>query len=389
MTPGTSGTATNFIVNGGLQNPCCGTSAITAGPDGNLWFTEPSLNEIGVITTSGAVTQYSDPSSLGYGSIVAGPDGNLWFTEPNSDQIGKITTSGTITQYPIPSGNSPVGLTAGPDGNLWFTEPGANQIGMITTSGAVTEYPGPNAGGSPADIATGPDGNLWFTDPAANEIVKINLAAAAPTTTSLSSSPNPSSTGQAVTYTATVTRVTPATGTPTGTVSFSDGSAPITGCTAQALSGGTATCTVTYTSPGTHSITATYGGDSNYAPSPPSNTVSQLVDVLAPVVTSISPVFGPGAGGTKVLIKGDNLCQATGVDFGSVPAAKFSVTHLLDEKGVCNVGATSPAGSGVVDVTVTSPGGSSATGSQDQFSYAPVLSSISPVFGRVRGARRC
>ena len=379
MTPGTSGTATNFVVNGGLHNPCCGTWAITAGPDGNLWFTEPNLNEIGVITTSGAVTTYTDPSSLGDGSIVAGPDGNLWFTEPNSNAIASITTSGTITQYPIPSGNSPVGLTAGPDGNLWFTEPSANQIGMITTSGAVTEYPGPDAGGSPVDIATGPDGNLWFTDSAANEIVKINLAPAAPTTTSLSSSPNPSSTGQAVTYTATVTPVAPASGTPTGTVSFADGSAPITGCTAQALSGGTATCTVTYTSTGTHSITATYGGDSNFAPSPPSNTISQLVSDLAPVVTSISPAFGPGTGKTPIGIKGDNFCQATGVNFGSVAAAAFKVGARSN--GVCSLRAVSPPGTGLVDVTVTSPGGTSATGSQDQFSYAPVVTSISPAFG--------
>jgi hypothetical protein len=226
---------------------------------------------------------------------------------------------------------------------------------------------GLNPGGSPTDIVTGPDGNLWFTDSAANDIVKINLAPAAPTTTSLSSSPNPSSLGQAVTYTATLTPVPPASGTPTGTVSFADGGTPITACTAQALSGGTATCTVTYSSPGTHSITATYGGDSNFASSPPSNTVSEVVAALAPVVTSVSPVFGPGTGGTRVSIHGDNLCQASGVDFGSTAAAQFSVSSPLN--GVCGMLATSPPGTGVVDVTVTSPGGTSATGPQDQYSY--------------------
>jgi hypothetical protein len=278
-----------------------------------------------------------------------------------------ITTSGVITQYPIPSGNSPVGLTVGPDGNLWFTEPSANQIGMITTSGVVTEYPGPDANGSRVDIAAGPDGNVWFTDSASNEIVKITLASPAATTTSLSSSPNPSAPGQAVTYTAAVGPVAPASETPTGTVSFSDDSTPITGCTTQALSGGTATCTVTYTSVGTHSVTATYGGDSNFAPSPPSNAVDQLVTVSAPVVTSITPAFGPGAGGTTVRIAGNNLCQATGVNFGPVAAARFGVS--VPDKGVCGMLATSPPGTGIVDITITSPGGTSATGSQDQFSY--------------------
>jgi hypothetical protein len=61
--------------------------------------------------------------------IAAGPDGNLWFTENSVNQIGRITTTGAITQYPAPTANSvPNGITTGPDGNLWFTEGNANQI---------------------------------------------------------------------------------------------------------------------------------------------------------------------------------------------------------------------------------------------------------------------
>src|SRR5438128_4383881 len=77
--------------------------------------------------------------------ITAGPDGNLWFTE--SDQvgnIGRITPTGMITEFPVPTPSSfPNGITAGPDGNLWFVEHAGNKIGRITTSGAVTEYPLP------------------------------------------------------------------------------------------------------------------------------------------------------------------------------------------------------------------------------------------------------
>jgi len=73
--------------------------------------------------------------------IAAGPDGNLWFTMQSANQIGRITPSGVITSFSIPTpGSQPYGIAAGPDGNLWFTAYGANEIGRITTSGVITEF---------------------------------------------------------------------------------------------------------------------------------------------------------------------------------------------------------------------------------------------------------
>jgi hypothetical protein len=59
------------------------------------------------------ITEYAIPTG---GSqpigITAGPDGNLWFTELSGNKIGKITTSGTITEFPA-GGSQPYGITAG------------------------------------------------------------------------------------------------------------------------------------------------------------------------------------------------------------------------------------------------------------------------------------
>jgi len=75
------------------------------------------------------------------------------------------------------------------------------------------------------------------------------------TTTVLTSSVNPSISGQSVTFTANVT----ASGdTPTGTVTFSDGATVLGTVT---LSGGKATYTTSTLSIGSHPITASYGGD--------------------------------------------------------------------------------------------------------------------------------
>lgn len=94
--------------------------------------------------------------------IITGPDGNLWFPEPSADIIGRITPQGTIVGFPLAKGSNPKDITVGPDGNLWFTESGMSKIGRITSAGAVTEFAIPS-GGHPGGITTGPDGNLWFT----------------------------------------------------------------------------------------------------------------------------------------------------------------------------------------------------------------------------------
>ena len=150
---------------------------ITAGPDGNLWFTEanPAAGKIGRITPTGTITEYPTPTSdSSPEGITAGPDGNLWFTELGANQIGRITPTGAITEYPLPVGESgPLGITAGPDGNLWFTEPLANQIGRITLSGAITEYLIPTSDSGPLGITAGPDGNLWFTENYGSKIGRI------------------------------------------------------------------------------------------------------------------------------------------------------------------------------------------------------------------------
>ena len=55
------------------------------------------------------------------GAITAGRDGNIWFTEALANAIGRITPSGTISEFPLPTREgAPGGITAGPDGNLWF-----------------------------------------------------------------------------------------------------------------------------------------------------------------------------------------------------------------------------------------------------------------------------
>jgi len=85
-----------------------------------------------------------------------------------------------------------------------------------------------------------------------------------------------------------------------------------------------------------------------------------------PTVAGVGPDTGPLAGGTAVVITGAGLSGATGVSFGSVPAASFSVSSDTQ------IVATAPpaAGIGSVPVTVTTPGGTSPAVATDQFTYS-------------------
>ncbi|MFY9558990.1 MAG: FG-GAP-like repeat-containing protein, partial [Terriglobales bacterium] len=113
------------------------------------------------------------------------------------------------------------------------------------------------------------------------------------TSTVLTSSLNPSTYGQSVTLTATVTSLGPA--APTGTVTFKNGASSIGTST---LSGGVATLTRRKLPAGTLSITATYNGDtqSGKSKSPP---IIQVVS-QATTTTTIASSLNPSAQGQAV-----------------------------------------------------------------------------------------
>ena len=91
----------------------------------------------------------------------------------------------------------------------------------------------------------------------------------------MSSSVNPSTSGESVTFTATVGAVSPGTGFPTGTVTFLNGTSTLG--TGNLSSGMTSFTTTSLTSSGSpYTITANYPGDTNFTTST-SNTVTQTV----------------------------------------------------------------------------------------------------------------
>jgi streptogramin lyase len=155
-------------------------TAIAAGPDGNLWFTEfdtAGPSHIGRITPTGTISEIALPLSRLPEDITTGPDGALWFTEhwvqdPQISapitHIGRVTPAGALSEYPLPPSTYAGSIVRGPDGNLWFTDLSVDgpmgTIGRITVTGTVTVFSPPTPTTWPQDLTAGPDGNLWFTD---------------------------------------------------------------------------------------------------------------------------------------------------------------------------------------------------------------------------------
>jgi hypothetical protein len=132
------------------------------------------------------------------------------------------------------------------------------------------------------------------TSPVVDQVVD-----AAVTDATTTSSANPAVTGESVTYTVTLSRSAPATGLPGGTVTFTDGESPISGCEAVVVVGGVATCTVVE-STGAHSIGATYSGDSDDMASA-ATALAQVV-VQDATVTTVTSSPNPSTVGTAVTI---------------------------------------------------------------------------------------
>jgi hypothetical protein len=190
----------------------------------------------------------------------------------------------------------------------------------------------------------------------------------------------------------TVTGVSPSTGTNNGgTVvaitgtNFTLASSVKFGSTAATsftvLSDSAISATAPAKSAGTYDITVT-----NITGTSATGSNDQFTYVAAsvPTVTGISPSSGTTAGGTSFTLTGTNFTSATAVTFGTVPAASYTVVSSTSITG------TSPAqAAGTVDVTVTTLAGTSATSSNDRFTYSnasvPALSSLGTTSGGTAG----
>jgi streptogramin lyase len=119
-------------------------TALAAGPDGDLWVGTDSGN-IDRVGTNGDVTTFAIPDDADVNDLVAGSDGDLYFSLDGNNQLGRITTSGVISEFTFPANaaqnaNGPIemaGLTQDSDGTIWFVDQTNPQVGSVNLSNAL------------------------------------------------------------------------------------------------------------------------------------------------------------------------------------------------------------------------------------------------------------
>lgn len=284
-----------------------GPQALTAtytGDHHNAVSVSPTLKERIALLSKTALTTSGSPTLVGqpvtftatvtssYGAI---PDGELvTFYDNSSTALASVALVGGMAAYTTSS------LSAS-----------SCSACSVKTHGIKATY----AGDATFRTSTG-----WV-----QQLVEKYLA-----TTSLSSSPNPSAYGQAVTFTAAVTRTGPY--PLTGKVVFKDGTTLIA---TETLSSGVAAITKSKLAVGTHSITANYEGDAFNSGSAwaVTQTVSQ-----APVSMMLTSTPNPSTFGKSVKF------TATLTSNGGVPSFQpvtFSYNGVT--LGTANVSSTGVA----------------------------------------------
>ncbi|HWW23083.1 MAG TPA: Ig-like domain repeat protein [Edaphobacter sp.] len=334
-------------------------------------LTVVSASTTTTLTTSAPSTQYGDPITFTATVAPSGATGSVQFSN-GSTVLGTGTISGgvaTLTTSSLNAGSYTITATYPGDGNYASSTsaPVAVTVAQKTaqSGGAALTITVDNTSrytgqGNPAFTYTvSGDQNLVNGDTDATAItgVPVFSTLATPTspagtypvsvsglnstnytlafvsgtltviqsttTVALTSSPNPSTYGNAVTFTATT-----AAADATGTVTFTDETTSSTLGIAT-ISGGVSTPTTSALAVGTHAIVATYGGDSKYSAAT-SSVLNQVVNkaVLTVTATSITRSYGTAnpafASNIFGFVNGDTMSAVSGTPSLTTTATDLS-----------------------------------------------------------------
>jgi hypothetical protein len=328
---------TNSVTVGGQP------ASFTVLSDTSLTFVTPASSAGGYDVVVGVPGADSDPARFTFTQASAPTVTGLGTTTGSTAGGDSVTLTGTDFGGVslVTFGGVPAGFTFNSSTSITATSPSAAAAGMVD----VIVYT------SAGDSAVSSSDEFTYS------------AASAPTLSSLSLTAGSTTGGDVVSLFG--SDFTGATG-----VSFGSVAAAFT-----VQSDGWITATVpSVAAAGSVSVTVTSAGGTSSGISYTSAAPS------GPAVSILTQSTGTTAGGDSFVIVGSGFLAATDVEFGSTPAAWYTV--LTDNA----IEVTTPAASaGTIDVTVTTAGGTSSLSSADHFTFAApsaaTVTAVSPSSG--------
>ena len=296
-------------------------SALVGTPIGSIAFKDGATTLLNTTLSNGTATYSTSSLVVGDHTITAVYGGSTNFAASTSAALTQTVNNNTTTTALTSSLNPSIhsqsvtftatvsALVGTPIGSIAFKDGATTLLNTTLSNGAATYSTSSLAVGSHTITAVYGGSTNFAASTSAGLIQSVNN-----NSTALSSSLNPSTFGQLITFTATVSA---STGTPTGAVTFKDGTTTLGVGT---LSGGMATYVTSSLSIGGHSITAAYSGDTNFTTSisPPLTQVvegsastfvsagtgndSDLCPVIAPCATLNYALSVTNAGGSVTIL---------------------------------------------------------------------------------------
>jgi hypothetical protein len=275
--PSVSGQTVTFTATVGATAPGAGT------PTGTVNFLEGTTTLASSVTLNGSEQATFTTSSLAVGShtITANYSGDTSFMASTGNDsaapqvVNQAATTTTLASVPNPSVS---GQTVTFTATVGATSPGAGTPtgtvnfleGTTTLASGVTLNGSDQATFTISSLAVGShtitanySGDTSFMASTGDDSAAPQVVDKASTTTAVDSTPNPSTAGTTVTFTASVTATSPGAGTPTGTVNFLEGTTTL--ASSVTLNGSDqATFTISSLAAGSHTITANYSGDTSF-----------------------------------------------------------------------------------------------------------------------------
>jgi len=324
-----------------------GTSTVV--PTGTVVFKDGST-VLGTATLDGTGSATYSTTTLAVGShsmsVTYSGDSNYYASTASLTQ----TVQNSSTQIALTASSNPVAYGASETftativtnggvatGNVTFTDGGTTLgTGVLNGSGVATLSTSSLTPGSHSIVANyAGDGKA-----SASSSTPLTITVVETTAVALTSSANPTQTLTAIVLTAQVSNAN--VGTPTGSVTFTDGA--VTLGTAMLNAAGTATLNVTQLTAGSHSIIASYGGDADNAPGA-SPALTETV-TLRPTTTTLTYTTSNPANPQEVTLIG--VVASTG------PVTPTGTITFTSGTLVLGTGAVNSSGVATLTVVVNS-----------------------------------